>query len=78
MLLVLLLVMTCEEIPDLKRFYNDSAPFRDSINCPEYKNWKKAYQKGGYSPFEPSGLSLENQHLDRSSLKPLKMCHLKE
>ena len=29
---------------------------RDSINCPEYKIWKKAYRSGGYLPYESSRL----------------------
>ena len=29
---------------------------RDSINCPEYKSWKRAYLSGGYLPYESSRL----------------------
>ena len=28
--------------------------FRDSINCPEYKDWKNAFFLGGYLPYESS------------------------
>ena len=31
---------------------------RDSINCPEYENWKRAFLGGGYVPYESSKLVL--------------------
>ena len=40
---------------------NSSHVFRYSINCPEYEIWKKAFLRGGYSPYASSGRTLIEQ-----------------
>ena len=43
------------------RICNSSHVFRYSINCPEYEIWKKAFLRGGYSPYASSGRTLIEQ-----------------